>query len=71
MIASSVAAVRGSKTAVHFMDEGLTAPSMRVARVMASWAARSMSSSPGARPALSPHPVWSSLPSLAMASTER
>ena len=39
MIASSVAAVRGSKTAVHLNDAGFTAPSMRVARRIASSAA--------------------------------
>ncbi len=70
MIENSVAAVRGSKTAVHLNDFGFTAPSIRVARRMASAAAFSMSRSPGARPAERPQPVWSSPPSLAMASTD-
>ena len=70
MIASNVAALRGSKTAVHFMEAGLTDPSIRVARSIASFAAFVMSRSPGARPAESPQPVSSFEPSLAMASTE-
>ncbi len=68
---SKVETTRGSKTTVQCAERAFCAPSIRMARWTASSIASAGTSSPGPRPTLKPVPVWVSLPSPAMASTER
>ncbi len=71
MTDNRVETTRRSNTTVTRSDGGLIAPSMRVDRRTASWAARSASSPAKPRATLNPVPVWLSVPSPAMADADR
>ncbi len=65
MTPRNIAVTYGSSTTVTRFDDGLTAPSSRVARSAASFAAFARSNWSGERPTLNPNPVCVSSPSSA------